>query len=297
MSVVLPCYEMGRFLGDALASIVGQTYSRWEIIAVDDCGSEDGTRGLVERYASRDTDHRIEYVRHAKNKGVSAARNTGIGLAYGELLAFLDPDDVWGPKFLVEHVHALTATGAALSYTDTRYVSESLEPLGRLLGPPPNEKRPNLVLRKYNFINPSAVVCRREEIESVGGFDESPEIQHVEDWDLWLRLLAEGMTLCYTPSAISYNRRHPRQATNQTESMRQRYIALRKKHLSDPEYQAFIASYLLEKELECSALEAQLAAGRAPTHLRGAVSRIAPRWAKAAWRMARRALRTTPAGC
>jgi glycosyltransferase involved in cell wall biosynthesis len=79
--VILPCYKTGQFIGEALESVGVQTYTNWEVIAVDDCGPEDGTRGAVEAFAAKFPDHRILYHRHKLNAGVSAARNTGIRAA------------------------------------------------------------------------------------------------------------------------------------------------------------------------------------------------------------------------
>ena len=74
---------MGRFIGDALNSVSKQTYDNWEVIVVDDCGPEDGTREVVDSFAEMHGQHRIEYITHAKNLGVSAARNSGIDVAKG----------------------------------------------------------------------------------------------------------------------------------------------------------------------------------------------------------------------
>lgn len=66
VSVIMPCYKMGRFIGEALESVGKQTYTNWEVIAVDDCGPEDGTHKIVKDFASKHLDHRIEYIRHAR---------------------------------------------------------------------------------------------------------------------------------------------------------------------------------------------------------------------------------------
>jgi glycosyltransferase involved in cell wall biosynthesis len=67
--VILPCYKTGQFIGEALESVGVQTYTNWEVIAVDDCGPEDGTRGAVEAFAAKFPDHRILYHRHKLNAG------------------------------------------------------------------------------------------------------------------------------------------------------------------------------------------------------------------------------------
>jgi glycosyltransferase involved in cell wall biosynthesis len=93
-SVIIPCYNQGRYLSSALQSVQGQTFQDWEAIVVDD-GSTDSTAAAV----ARSTDPRIRYV-YQENQGLSAARNTGICSASGACLAFLDADDEWQPGFL-----------------------------------------------------------------------------------------------------------------------------------------------------------------------------------------------------
>ena len=108
VSVIMPCYKMGRFIGEALESVGAQTYTNWEVIAVDDCGPEDGTREAVEAFAKQFPNHRVIYHRHEKNGGVSAARNTAIELAQGVYLAFLDPDDWWANNKIEKQIKKIS---------------------------------------------------------------------------------------------------------------------------------------------------------------------------------------------
>jgi glycosyltransferase involved in cell wall biosynthesis len=100
VSVILPTYNCGHFIGEAIDSILGQTRVPDQILIVDD-GSTDDTEQVVRRY----TDPRIEYIRQA-NAGVSVARNTGLDAARGDFVTFLDADDRWRPTF-VERMHDL----------------------------------------------------------------------------------------------------------------------------------------------------------------------------------------------
>lgn len=105
VSVVLPTYNRERFLGEAIAGALGQTWPHLEILVVDD-GSTDGTRELVETLAAQDA--RIRYLPQA-NGGVSAARNRALELATGDYIAFLDSDDVWVPWKIEVQVKFLEA--------------------------------------------------------------------------------------------------------------------------------------------------------------------------------------------
>jgi glycosyltransferase involved in cell wall biosynthesis len=99
VSVIIPTYNRANLLGRSINSILEQTFTDFELIVVDD-GSSDNTRELVESF----NDPRIFYVRHEKNRGVSAARNTGIKIARGEYIAFNDSDDEWLPQKLDKQV-------------------------------------------------------------------------------------------------------------------------------------------------------------------------------------------------
>jgi glycosyltransferase involved in cell wall biosynthesis len=242
VSVIIPCYKMGMYIGEALESVGKQSYTRWEVIAVDDCGPEDGTREIVESFAASHPEHRVEFIRHEKNGGVSKARNTAIHAAKGEFLAFLDPDDFWGVSFILKHMKVLEADdNISASYTDARFVNDQGMVTGGVWGPDDREHRglPESLYRR-NFIAPCTVVARTESVLHCGGFDESPEIQHVEDWDLWLRMLHEGAKFSYTPSAESFYRKHEQAATADPTAVRLRESALRRKHSELP------TSYTLE---------------------------------------------------
>ena len=96
ISVIIPVYNVCNYLNDALDSVLRQTYKNIEIIIIDD-GSTDGSAEICEKYAK--TDNRIVLI-HQKNKGLSAARNVGIDMTHGELLAFIDSDDIVHPDYL-----------------------------------------------------------------------------------------------------------------------------------------------------------------------------------------------------
>ena len=97
VSIIMPTYNCGKFIGRTIESVQAQTYSNWEIIIVDDC-STDGTKEVVEEYAK--TDARIKYHALEKNSGAAVARTRAMQLAEGAYMAFLDSDDIWFPEKL-----------------------------------------------------------------------------------------------------------------------------------------------------------------------------------------------------
>ena len=227
---------MGKYIAEALDWVGKQSYANWEVIAVDDCGPDDGTKEIIDSFVSEHPEHRVEFIRHEKNGGVSKARNTAIHAAKGEFLAFLDPDDFWGSEYLMSQVETLESNdGVSLSYTDARFVDQESRLTGESWGPSEKESS-GLPVSLYwrNFIAPCGVLAKRADVVSCGGFDEAPEMQHVEDWDLWLRMLEQGNEFTYNPLAESFYRKHSEAATADLSAMRQREAALRKKHSDLP---------------------------------------------------------------
>lgn len=260
VSVIMPCFKMGDFIVEALKSVGTQTYTNWEILAVDDAGPEDGTHQAVVNLKKKYPKHRIECVRHKINRGVSAARNTAIKISKGEYLAFLDPDDCWGNDYLKDHFNNfISDPQVTASFTNAIFMDKNGHKQNGFLGP--NEIEVNNVcksLYKRNFINPSAIVIKADAVIGAGCFDENPLLQFVEDWDLWLRLCAKGYNFKFNNFALSYYRRHDNAATHDAEKFVSLKRALREKHLDCPEYRKFILAYLDEIEKEKNVLSMKI---------------------------------------
>ena len=213
VSVIMPCYKMGRFIGEALESVGAQTYTNWEVIAVDDCGPEDGTREEVETFARKFPNHRIIYHLHEKNAGVSAARNTAIGLAEGEYLAFLDPDDAWDAAKLEFSVGAFRKAGDIVLAHHPVKVSQMVatdSPWADVCFQPSKESRIYRLSDEEHFLNTngictSTVVVSKEKFERimfpVGMFFQ------FEDWVAWC-LLGNHGRFAYQPEALATYRFH-----------------------------------------------------------------------------------------
>lgn len=191
VSVVVPTFNYGRFLPQSLESIVQQNYQDFEVIVVDiQAGSTDDTRAVIESFQ---TEHpgRIRY-ECQDGKGLSNARNTGIRVSEGELIAFLDADDLWMPQKLAMQVGALeTHPDAAMVYTDVEYFWDETD---ELLKKYQSEQisGDEGILRQLLFENIIATptpLVRRWVFERVGYFDES--LVACEDWDMWLRIAAK----------------------------------------------------------------------------------------------------------
>jgi glycosyltransferase involved in cell wall biosynthesis len=225
VSVIIPTYDRAQFVAQAVASVLAQSYRDFELIVVDD-GSYDATVAVLESYAGR-----LHYV-YQQHQERSTARNTGIALANGELLAFLDSDDLWLPSKLDQQVAALDAmphVGVAHSGF-TR-----IDTAGRAVPWPPGRRRLGasgwvyermLTLRCAVLM--SSTVLRRDLLGPGEGF--RPELTTSEDVELMMRL-AERTEFYYDPAPLVRYRLHAGQTMHhlraaQLEQMHRRLMAL-----------------------------------------------------------------------
>jgi|GEM_PF-735880 len=198
VSAIVPVYNSSRYIQKAIDSILAQTYHNYEIIVVDD-GSTDDTKAKLRQYGDK-----IRYI-YQENQGSAAARNTGIKLAQGELVAFLDSDDLWSmPEKLAKQV-ACFESDPDLGGVNTGW--KIIDGRGKHVKTvQPWHKAPKLDLEtwlKKKCVRTSAMIFRREWLEKVGGFD--PELRQSHDVDLILRLSLAGCktewlkeeTVCY----------------------------------------------------------------------------------------------------
>ncbi len=211
VSVIIPAYNAVTFLGETLDSVLAQSYPNLEIIVVND-GSTDATPHLLDNYSNRIR------VLHQANAGQAAARNHGAREAHGELLAFLDSDDLWDPDKIARQVDLLARFPEALAvYCDHRTIDVQGHPLGSsaaLAHPRPSGNILRALLLGPCIVTPGLVLLRRCAFNETGGFDESPLMRGHEDYALWLRLATQG-SFIYSPDTLVCYRRHNQQATRQ----------------------------------------------------------------------------------
>ena len=184
LSVIIPTYNRAQLVTRAIESILAQTEADWDLLVVDG-GSTDGTQAMVQEYVRKD--RRIHLVKGSVN-GPAHSRNTGIRLAEGAYIAFLDDDDAWLPEKLATQVRFMEAhpeVGLSYTYAAGRTLSNGTPDPQSVYGRPIRDAIEDL-LNWPNFISTSAVMIRRECLKEAGGFDTRYEL--CEDFDLWLRL-------------------------------------------------------------------------------------------------------------
>jgi glycosyltransferase involved in cell wall biosynthesis len=212
VSVIIPCYNQAGFLGEAVSSVLRQTYSQVEIIVVDD-GSTDAPERVVARYEN------VRLIRQ-ENQGPAAARNTGLRASTGRYIVFLDGDDRLLPQALEIGVHHLNAQpDCAFVSGHCQYIASD----GSALHTPP---QPNVHRDHYqallhrNFIwAGSTIMHRRECLEAVAGYNAAPQVQGAEDYDLYLRLARLFPIFCHGKVIAEY-RQYDESAANVSNNPR-----------------------------------------------------------------------------
>lgn len=179
VSVIIPTFNRGWIVGEAIESVRSQTYRNFECIVVDD-GSTDNTRDILEKFKDD-----IIVIRQS-NKGVSAARNKGVSFSRGSLISFLDSDDLWKPEKLAVQ----TAFFALHPETQVCQTDEIWIRRGARVNPKKYHQKPSGMIYVPSLslclVSPSAVMMKKDLFETTGGFDEN--LPACEDYDLWLRI-------------------------------------------------------------------------------------------------------------
>lgn len=181
VSVVMAAYNAADFIGEAIESVLKQSYKNVELIIIND-GSKDGTEDAVDKYLA---DERVKYVRQ-NNAGQTVAKNNGIKLAKGDVIGFCDADDYWHlEKLEKQMVILLSDEKIGVVYSDIQAINEHGERIK--LNEQLNGKTGPILkdLLFDNFIPFGSAIFRVECLREHGGFNESYRMGI--DWDLWLR--------------------------------------------------------------------------------------------------------------
>jgi glycosyltransferase involved in cell wall biosynthesis len=204
VSVVIPTLNRRVFLSEAIATLMSQTFAAWELIVVDD-GSTDDTR----RFLEAQSDPRIRFILRESPGGPSVARNAGLAEARGDLIMFLDDDDLLRPETLAKlsealraHPEALAATAACRLYTEN---------VGSLKVYQLAQPHTGIIWRELLFgwwANSGQNLYRTAVVRDVGGFD--PHLFNVQDRKLWLQVAKRG-PVCVLPFVAMEYRQHARQ--------------------------------------------------------------------------------------
>ena len=202
VSVIMPAYNVAPYIGEAIDSVLRQTYVDLELLVIDD-GSTDETLEIATRYSLQDP--RVRILRQV-NAGISSARNHGLRVASGGVIAILDSDDMWLPGYLAAQMAILTerpqidiVTGNAWFLGSQRH--------GLAARPVPDYRRaPDLaqILAEETAVFIMSVF-RRRVYETIGGFDEA--LRTNEDYDFWIRAAVAGFRFHRNDEPLGHYRR------------------------------------------------------------------------------------------
>lgn len=257
VSVIIPTHNRALSLCRAVDSVLNQTFQDFEIVIVDD-GSTDRTAV----YALGGGDPRIRYHRHQTNRGEAASRNSGLRLARGDYIAFIDDDDEWLPEKLAEQVAVLDAAPAQVGLVYTGYTRIDLTN-GRPLGTALPQARGQMLgpLCARNCVGgPSVVLVRRACFERVGEFDEA--LPFGVDYDMWIRVAREYLFDYVRAPLVRYALHANRMSMNHARVWRGKEAQLERYEsyfAADPK--AFSRYLLMLGVLRC--YNGKLSAGRA----------------------------------
>lgn len=225
VSVIIPAYNQGHYLDQAIQSVLEQTHRNLEVIVVDD-GSTDDTATVAQSFA----DARVRYI-YQENCGLSAARNAGLRHASGEFVSFLDSDDQFLPRKLelllanlADHPEAGLAAGQAIP------IDQAGQRIGEVFDKGMPSESAQLLLG--NPLHVGSVLVRRDWQQRAGLFDES--LRSYEDWDMWLRLARVGCPMRWVAQPVSLYRFHPAQMTRDGRQMTAATFAVLDKVFADP---------------------------------------------------------------
>jgi glycosyltransferase involved in cell wall biosynthesis len=247
ISIVMPVLNGQKYVGLAIESILAQTYKSYELMVVDD-GSTDGTRECIQQFATK---LELKYVYHATPQGIPKSMNDGIRHSSGDMIAFLDHDDLWMPEFLEKQTdHLRDQPDLGMVYSDFQTIDPAGSIIEESVAVSRKRTRPSGdVFRQLfldSFIVGNSVLIRKECFNRLGMFDET---LRWGDYHMWLRI-ALHYRVGYTPKSLTKYRQHPSQSTR-TPSARDledpvAIVALRKLLDSYPEARRRIG----EKEIK-----------------------------------------------
>jgi glycosyltransferase involved in cell wall biosynthesis len=265
VSVIIPAYNRAHTVGETVDSVLAQSYTNLEVIVVDD-GSKDSTQEVLRTYGSR-----IKVI-HQENAGQMVARNRGIAAASGEIITFLDSDDIWFPNCVERHVSILERTGPEvpcslangwLEFADgRRMTSFQNSKLDTLLDEGLWLNVPDILPTRFVMFC-QFVAIRREALKKVKGFDE--DLKYMEDYALPLRLsslgpwgfIAEPLAVWRQGAADTAS--VSQRAMKQARELRESLLLIRRRFLSETAGQKKLhtARKLQKRELFNDRLEMQ----------------------------------------
>lgn len=214
VSIIMPAYNAEKFIAESIESVISQTYTNWELIIIND-GSTDNTQYIIDEYTKKDVRILSYYQENGKQ---GKARNNGLSRSKGDLIAFLDSDDLWLPQKIEISVDEFYKRDQDVLFTNT-YIFNNLEDLKSLKELPSTNLMSGMYfgmegLKHFLYLNRIpmlTVLIKKDAILSIGGFKDRGI---AEDYQLWLSLLASGYKIRAIEDILSLYRIHSDSTTS-----------------------------------------------------------------------------------
>ena len=215
ISIIVPVYNAEKYIEETIACVAAQTYEDWELLLVDDCGT-DGTLKAIKRYMDNTRDPRICLIRQPSNQGAARARNRGLQEAKGRYIAYLDADDLWVPEKLERELLFMKEKGAAFAFSGYEFADGQGRGTGKIVHVPQTLSYRQALSNTTIFT--STVMFDTEKISR--DQLEMPVVKS-EDTALWFRVLRNGYTAYgLDENLVKYRRAGKSLSSNKLEALR-----------------------------------------------------------------------------
>lgn len=223
VSIIVPVYNVEKFIVETMECVRAQSYDNWELLLVEDV-STDGTKEVIETYLHEKPDERIHLICQPENKGAAHARNCGLKEAAGRFIAYLDADDLWEPEKLERQIAFMEEKQAAFSFTGYEFADEEGKGLGKIVQVPATINYKEAL--KNTTIFTTTVMFDTDKIEK--NMLNMPIIKS-EDTALWWKVLRNGyVAYGLNENLVKYRRAGKSLSSNKLEAVRRIWNLYRK---------------------------------------------------------------------
>lgn len=196
VSIIMPSYNTGKFIGKTINSVINQTYKNWELLIVDDC-STDNTEEVIKNI----NDKRIKFFKNKINSGAAISRNLALRMSKGKYIAFLDSDDLWVNEKLERQIKFMKENNYYFSYTNYIEIDENSVQIGKKLTGPKKITR----IGMFNYCWPGCLTVMYD-ADNIG-LIQIEDIKKNNDYAMWLKVCKKSNCYLLNEDLAMYRKR------------------------------------------------------------------------------------------